>query len=126
MKLLRQLYGQMNDQFERLERICDELNQDHRAALRQSSSSTEEPVAVSAPDHMQTTVIWCTDATRMLGHEMWRKSSMLEKIDYSSDPTDAALRDFIVSHWSCCSQHGFVNKQLLDAGIAMVESTDGI
>jgi hypothetical protein len=108
MRLLRQLYGQLNDQLGRLERLCDEICALHR------STSIELPHDEHrhnvAPLSVESYVSWTVDVTTALGHEMWRKAEMLDKLNYGSEGADRAMRDYIVAYWSSSSKHTLLNR----------------
>jgi Casein Kinase 2 substrate len=113
MKLLRQLYGQLNDQLGRLERLCDETCTLHRSTSIELPD--DEHRQGSTVQSVDSYVSWTVDVTAALGHEMWRKAEMLDRLNYGSEGADRAMRDYIVTHWSSSSKHTLLNRALFDS-----------
>jgi hypothetical protein len=108
MRLLRQLYGQLNDQLGRLERLCDEICVLHRStSIELPHDEHRQDVAPLSVDNY---VSWTVDVATALGHEMWRKAELLDKLNYCSEGADRTMRDYIVAHWSSSSKHTLLTR----------------
>lgn len=115
MRLLRQLYGQMMDQFGRLERLggeCLTLFRDHIAEDIGYSTGDYAHKDNHSQDVERTSGL-CSVVTS-LGHEMWRKGSLIETLNYGTEAADLEMRQKALQQWSSKSGATALNRTFAD------------